>query len=141
MTGIERNYALLGLQVYHFFVGFLEDEMVRKAFLVFALAMTLTTALSGATKHVFQTGKLISVTSDERFVEGTSYQWAIFRVQIGDLTYTARGERIRRHSGDIGQGLVIGDTVQVVVDGENLMLLKPDGKELKAKIIKRERAQ
>jgi hypothetical protein len=115
--------------------------MVRKAFLMLALAMTLTTALSGATKHVFQTGKLISVTSDERFVEGTSYRSAIFNVQIGDLIYSARGERIRRHSGDIGQGLVIGDAVQVAVDGENLIFLKPDGKELKAKIIKRERVQ
>jgi hypothetical protein len=29
---------------------------------------------------------------------------------------------------------------QAAIDGENVILLKPDGKELKAKIIKRERA-
>jgi co-chaperonin GroES (HSP10) len=107
-----------------------------------ALILTLATALPGATKRSFQTGKLVSVTEDEKLDEGTSYRWAIFTVQIGDLVYTARGERIRRRTGDIGQGLIIGDAVQVAFDGsEYLIFLKPDGKELKAKIIKRARAQ
>ena len=62
-------------------------------------------------------------------------------VQIGDLVFTARGDRIRRHSGDVGQGLIVGDAVQAAVDGGDLILLKPDGKELKTKIVKRARAQ
>ena len=44
------------------------------------------------------------------------------------MPQTTRGERIRRRSGDIGQGLIIGDAVQVAFDGsEYLILLKPDG--------------
>jgi hypothetical protein len=58
------------------------------------------------------------------------------------LVYTARGERIRRRSGDIAQGLIIGDALQVALDGnEYLILLKPDGRELKTKIITRARKQ
>jgi hypothetical protein len=37
--------------------------------------------------------------------------------------------------------LIVGDAVQVAIDGENLILLKPEGKELKVKITRRERAQ
>ena len=53
-----------------------------------------------------------------------------------------QGERIRRRSGDIAQGLIIGDALQVALDGnEYLILLKPDGRELKTKIITRARKQ
>jgi len=106
-----------------------------------ALALTFASTVPGAAKHDFQTGKLINIDTDERLYQGTSFRWAIFTVQVGDLVYTARGGRARRHSGDPGHGLIIGDPVQAAVDGENLILLKPDGKELKTKITKRARAQ
>jgi hypothetical protein len=114
---------------------------VRKVLLLVALTLTLATVFLSATKRDFQTGKLLSVTADERLVEGTSIRRAIFTVQVGDLVIAARGDRIRSRSGDIGQGLIIGDVVQVAIDGGNLILLKPDGKELKTKIVKRERAK
>lgn len=114
---------------------------MRKVLLMVALTLTLATTFLGAKKRDFQTGKLLSVTADERLDEGTSYRWAIFTVQIGDLVYTARGGRIRLHSGDFGQGLIIGDAVQIATEGGDLIFLKPDGKELKTKIVKRERAQ
>jgi hypothetical protein len=115
---------------------------VRKVLLMVALTLTLATTFLAATKRNFQTGKLVSVTEDERLDEGTSYRWAIFTVRVGDLVYTARGERVRRRSGDLGQGLIIGDAVQIALDGsEYLILLKPDGKELKTRIIKRARTQ
>jgi hypothetical protein len=114
---------------------------MRKVFFIVALTLALAVAVLGAAKREFQTGKLLDVTADERLEEGTTYRWAVFTVQIADLVYTARGERIRRRSGDPGQGLVIGDSVQVAVDGSDLILLKPDGKELKVKIVKRERAR
>jgi hypothetical protein len=114
---------------------------VRRILFIGALALTLATFLLGAVKRDFHTGKLVSVTEDERLIEGTSHRWAVFTVQVGDLLYTARGERIRRRSGDIAQGLIIGDAVQVALDGsEYLILLKPDGKELRVKIITRARA-
>jgi len=85
--------------------------------------LTLATTVLGATKRNFQTGKLVSVTEDEKLLKGTSFRWAIFTVQIGDLVYTARGGRVRRRSGDLGQGLIIGDAVQAAVDGSDLILL------------------
>jgi hypothetical protein len=103
--------------------------------------LSLTAALAGGKKHDFLTGKLVNIAADERIDEGTSYRWAIFTVQVADVIYTARGDRIRRHTGDIGQGLIVGDAVKVAIDGGDLILLKPDGKELKAKITRRERAQ
>ncbi|MGB8028134.1 MAG: hypothetical protein WCF30_00590 [Terracidiphilus sp.] len=115
--------------------------MARGILLTLALSLALTNSAFAKAKHDFQTGKLLNVTADERYVEGTSIRSAIFIVQIGDLVYTARGERIRRNTGDIGQGLIIGDPVQVAIDGEKLIILKPDGKELSVKIVKRERAQ
>jgi hypothetical protein len=114
---------------------------VRKILLVVALALMLATTVLGAAKRDFQTGKLVSITADEILVDGTSYRRAIFTVRVGDLVITSRGDRIRRRSGDLGQGLIIGDAVQLAVDGGDLIILKPDGKELKTKIIKRERAQ
>ncbi len=117
------------------------NSYMWRAFLAGALALTFANALPGAAKHDFQTGKLVNIDSDERIFQGTSFRWAIFTVQVGDLVYTARGERVRRRSGDPGHGLIIGDPVQIAVDGDNLILLRPDGKELKAKITRRERAQ
>jgi hypothetical protein len=35
---------------------------------------------------------------------------------------------------------VIGDPVQAAIDGDNLILQRPDGKEIKTKIIQRKRA-
>jgi hypothetical protein len=114
---------------------------VRKSLPLAVLVLMFATICFSAAKHDFQTGKLHSVTVDERLYEGTTYRWAIFTVQIGDLVITARGGRVRRHSGDIGQGLIVGDAVQVAVDGGDLILLTPDRKELKAKITKQARAQ
>jgi hypothetical protein len=118
------------------------NETPRRVLLMAALTFTLATAFLGATKRDFQTGKLVSVTEDEELSKGTSFRWAVFTVQVGDLVYTARGGRVRRRSGDLGQGLIVGDAVQVALDGsDHLILLKPDGKELKIKITKRARAQ
>lgn len=119
---------------------FLGEDM-RKILLAVALTLTLATNFLAATKHNFEKETLINVTSDEILDEGTTYRWAIVTVQIGDLVYTARGGRIRRHSGDPAQGLIVGDTIQVAIDGDDLILLKSGGKELKAKITKRARAQ
>jgi hypothetical protein len=103
------------------------------------LSLMVATAIPCATKRTFQAGKLINITEKEETFNGTSLRRAIFIVQIGDLIYTAKGGIIRPHAGDVGQGLIIGDAVQAAVDGEDLILLKPDGKELRIKITKRER--
>ena len=112
---------------------------MRTNTLIVALTLTMSTTFVGATKLEFQTGRLIDVTVDETLDEGTTYRWPLFTVQIADLVYTARGRLIWWRFGDLGKGLIIGDTVQVAIEGGNLVFLKPDGKELKARIIKRAR--
>jgi hypothetical protein len=114
---------------------------MRSLLLIVVFALFSAAALLCAKNLTFQTGKLISIAADERLYEGTSYRRAIFTVQVAGLVYTARGGRVRVRSGDMGQGLIVGDPVQVAIDGDSLILQKPNGKELKIKITKRERAQ
>jgi len=59
------------------------------------------------------------VGSDERAVEGTTILHAVYQVQLGDLIYFARGERVRRRSGDPAHGLVAGDPVQFANEGDD----------------------
>ncbi len=114
----------------------------RRAMLLTACLALGPCVLSFAREpHHFQNGKLLDVGSDERLVEGTTVIHAVYQVQIGDLIYFARGERVRRHSDDPAHGLVVGDLVQVAIDGDSLILQRPDGKEIKAKIIRRQRAE
>ena len=110
--------------------------------ILIALVLTAATACFGREAHDFQNGKLIDITTDERLDLGTSERWPIFTVQIADIVYTARGGRLRqRRSGDPGHGIIVGDPVRVAVEGEQLILIAPGGKELKTKIIKRTRSK
>ena len=110
------------------------------------LAATLTlivVALIGRAApkaRAFKSGTLIEITADETIVGGDSVRRAIFVVKSADVIYTARGDRIRRSSGDMGKGMIVGDSVQVAIDGGDLIFLKPDGKEMKTMIVKRTRA-
>jgi hypothetical protein len=113
---------------------------LRKVLLIIAVTLAFTAAL-GAEKHEFQTGKLVDITDDERLHEGTSLRWAVFTVQMEGVIYTARGQRMRRRTGDPGKGLIVGDPVKVALNKDELILLNPDGKEMKMKITKRARAQ
>ncbi len=74
-------------------------------------------------------------------MDGTVYRSALFTLQVQDIIYTARGDRIRRGSGDVGKGLIVGDPVQVAIDGDHLIFILPNGKEMKTAITKRTRAQ
>jgi len=105
------------------------------------VAILVLTAFSFAgSHHEFQAGRLVALTSDERLIEGTTVKHAIFEVEIRGIVYFARGERMRRHGGDAAHGLIVGDPVQAAVDGENLILQRPDGKEIKTEIVQRKRA-
>lgn len=108
---------------------------------IVGLFVLLSTLSLFAGTHQFQAAKLLDRSSDERLIEGTTVKRAIYQVQIGAILYFGRGERIRAHSGDVGHGLVVGDPVQAAIDGDNLILQRPDGKEIKTKIIQRKRAQ
>jgi hypothetical protein len=103
--------------------------------------ISISVCLIAGTLRQFQAGKLLDISSDERLEEGTTYRRAIYHVQFGDVVYTGRGERVSLHSGDPGHGLIVGDPVQAAIDGGELILQRPDGKEIKTKIIKRQRAK
>jgi hypothetical protein len=91
--------------------------------------------------HEYQTGKLTDISTDERLIEGTTYRHVIFTIQVGALVYTTRGGHARNRGGDMGKSLVVGDPVKVAEDGDHLLLLLPDGKELKTKVVRRARVQ
>jgi hypothetical protein len=113
---------------------------MRIVTLAFLFALCIVQSAFGAT-HNFQQGKLLDVTTDERLDEGTSFRRAIFTVQIGDIIYTLKGERVSPHKKDYSEGLIIGDSIQASVEGDDVILLKPNGKDLKTSILKRERAK
>lgn len=85
-------------------------------------------------------GKLVDISSDERVDKGTTHGYTVYQVQIGDIVYFGRGEKLPKHPGDTGHGLIVGDPVQAAIEGSDLIIQRPDGKEIKTKVIKRKRA-
>jgi hypothetical protein len=83
---------------------------------------------------------LLDISFHEGLSGGTA-ACVVYHVQIGNIVYSGRVQREERwRSGDAGHGLIVGDPVQAAIDGDKLVLLRPDRKEIEAKIIKRERA-
>jgi hypothetical protein len=105
---------------------------------ILACVLLLCSTAALAKDHDFHTGKLVSVDTVDRLSEGTTYRRAIFTVQLDDLVYTLKGEAVH-HNTDISKGFVVGDPIQAAVEGNNVVLLQPDGKDFKTTIIKRER--
>lgn len=105
------------------------------------LVSALASVASAGSAPTFVDGKLLDITSDERVIEGTAFRNAVYEVQIDNVIYFGKGERIKKSSGDPGHGLIIGDPVKAAVDGDNLILQRPDGKQIKTKIVRRVRAE
>jgi hypothetical protein len=106
-----------------------------------AIAFQFTLASAHAANSGFQTAELLSITSGRGLDNVATHRWAIFTVQAGDVIYTASGKRIRHPADDYSEGFSAGDTVQAAISGNELVLRKPSGGELKMKIVKRARAQ
>ena len=106
----------------------------------FALLVALSVPAFAA-NHAFHEGRLTAVATDSRLDEGTTFERSLLTVEADGIRYTVRGDRVKRHAKDLSHGLVIGDPVQVSVEGSNLVLLKPDGKDWKTTILTRERIQ
>jgi hypothetical protein len=113
--------------------------MKRLMILVLVTVLALVTPLYA--KKEFKQATLVNVSAEDLGGKKKSERAANFIVRIDDLVYTGRGGKVDKKSGDMGQGLIVGDPVQAAVDGNHLYLKKPGGKEVKTKIIKRERAQ
>jgi len=114
---------------------------LRKILALLLFGFSLGTSSAYAGNHSFKPGKLIDVSTDERLYEGTTLRRAIFVVQIDDVVYTLQGGRVSRGAKDYAQGLIVGDPVQASVEGKDVILQKPDGKDFKTSILKRERAK
>ena len=66
---------------------------MRKVLLI-AWPLALTTLVFAAAKQEFKTGKLLDVTTETKLVDGSSYRWAVFVVQIDD--FNTFGEAMMR---------------------------------------------
>ena len=116
----------------------MKNLKVRKAAILFCM---LAFSFGGfASTRDYQTGKLLDVGYDDILHSGSSQRHALYQVRLGDVIYSAEGDKLK-HKADPGHGLVVGDDVRVAVEGDRLYLRRPDGKDIKATIVKRERAQ
>jgi hypothetical protein len=119
----------------------MDSSAARKALFLVALAWMFAATFQAATKLEFQQGQVLSITSGKGLDQNITHRWAVFAVQIGNVIYSGSGKRIRHPSDDYSEGLHDGEAVRAAVSGGELILVKPDGKELKTKIIKRELAE
>lgn len=111
---------------------------MRKLLTTSVLVLCLST-FSAIAAHVFQTGKLTNATTEDTMKKGTSHRYVIYTVQIQDMVYTLRGGSLSPKAKDYTKGLIVGDPVQASVEGEHVILKKPNGKEMKTTVLKRER--
>ncbi len=122
-------------------IVFMNSSSVRKILFLLAFVVTLAPAFQTAGKLEFRPGQLLSITSGKGLDNNITHRWAVFAVQIGNVIYSGSGKRIHHPTDDYSEGLHNGDAIRAAVSGNEMILLKPDGKELKTKIIKRELAE
>lgn len=100
--------------------------------LLFALPLT-------AKPREWQDGKLIDVRSHETGNGALRAQNGYcLAVEVGQVDFLLEYEPYGRGSYQPSD-LVVGDTVKVNIDGNNMHLTKPSGGEFKAHIVRRER--
>ena len=112
---------------------------MRKLLKTCVLVLCLSTFFAFAGQRVFQTGKLTNATTEDTMKKGTSHRNVIFTVQVQDMIYTLKGGRVSPKAKDYTKGLIVGDPVQASVEGEHVILQRPDGKNIKTTVLKRER--
>lgn len=119
----------------------MDSSLVRKMLFLLALVLMLATTFQAAGKLEFQKGEVLSITSGKGLDHNITHRWAVFAIQIGNVIYSGSGKRIRHPTDDYSEGLHDGDAIRAAVSGNEMILLKPDGKELRTRIIKRELAE
>jgi hypothetical protein len=100
----------------------------------------LLSAVAVANTRDYQDGKLVDVSYDNVLHSGSSQRHALYEVRLGDVIYSAEGDKVKSKN-DPAHGLIVGDNVRVALDGNHMYLRRPDGKDIKTVIVKRERAQ
>ena len=98
-----------------------------------------------AADHVYQKGKYLDVDSQayQKLVGDTSVlrHENDLSVQIDDIVYVGQCEEKRHFSSCRPGAWIVGDMIDVRIDKDSMYLKKPDGGELKTRIVKRVRAQ
>jgi hypothetical protein len=114
---------------------------MRRLILVLALA---TAVVGLAADKVYQKGKYLDVNSQayQKLVGDTSVlrHENDLSVQIDDLIYIGQCEEKRHFSSCRPGTWIIGDLIDVRIEKDYMYLKKPDGGELKTRIVKRVRA-
>jgi len=114
---------------------------MRRLVILATIMLGLGASPAFAGSHTFQSGKLLDVSTDTRSNAQTTRTLAVFTVQIGDIVYTLDGGLVSLHAKDYARGFIVGDPIQASVEGDHVILLRPDGKNLKTTILKRTRAE
>jgi hypothetical protein len=112
--------------------------------------MMATAVTCLAADRVYQKGKYLDVDSQayQKIVSNPSNGGSIsvlrhendLSVQIGDLIYVGQCEEKRHFSSCRPGAWIVGDMIDVRIDGGSMYIKKPDGGELKTRIVKRIRA-
>jgi hypothetical protein len=120
--------------------AFCYTSCIMKIHRLLGLALLFFLPLSAIAKDKsYIQGKLVSAGTTQTILEGDQFDFATVVIQVDDILITARGRRVTRHSGEIVPGVIIGDPIPVNIDGNEIRLKLPSGKEFKASIVKRER--
>jgi hypothetical protein len=117
---------------------------MRRLILGLALSMLTTAVVGLAADKVYQKGKYLDV--DSQAYQKLAGDTSVLRhennlsVQLDDVIYVGQCEEKRHFSSCRPGTWVIGDMIDVRIDKDYMYLKKPDGNELKTRIVKRIRA-
>jgi hypothetical protein len=101
-----------------------------------------------AADRVYQTGRLLDVGSQPytRDIPINGGTMSVLRhendlsVQVGDVIYVGQCEEKKHFSSCRPGNWIVGDAIDVRIDAGSMYLKKPDGGEVKTRIVKRMRA-
>jgi len=117
---------------------------MRKLVFGLVLALIAVVGVSLAADKVYQKGKYLDVSSQayQKVVGDTSVlrHENDMSVQIGDVIYVGQCEETRHFSSCRPGMWIIGDMIDVRIENDHMYLKKPDGAEVKTRIVKRVRA-
>ena len=113
---------------------------MRAVFVFLVLALVVTCF---AADKAYQTGKLLDVDSQlyQKLVGDTTVtrHQNDLSVQVGDIIYVGECHERKRWSSCRPGNWIVGDPIEVRVDKDEMYLRKPNGGEVKTRIVKRVR--
>ena len=112
---------------------------MKRPHVLLLLALALTVPINASQKTAYQTGKLVDFRRQDTGAGAGRAQGSFcLAVELGDLTYLGSYEPSWRWSYEPTE-FVVGDSVEVRINGHSMYLKKPKGGDLKTSITRRER--